>query len=269
MLIKGGPSQILRTVTNLVSNAVDAMYDIGQLTIRTENCYVDAVTGEQGRVPTGEYVKLTVADTGGGIPKDHVTEIFEPFFTTKTTDRKRGSGLGLSVVHAVVEDHNGYIDFTSEEGRGTSFFVYFPVTREHEVSFTTDQQVIGGAEKILVIDDAAMQLEVVTTLLAKLGYQANTAKGGEEAIEVAKETSPDLLIVDMIMPDGIDGAETYRRILESNPHQKAIIVSGFAESARVQEAIRLGAGAFVRKPLTFMSIARAVRTELDRVIPHK
>jgi two-component system cell cycle sensor histidine kinase/response regulator CckA len=130
---------------------------------------------------------------------------------------------------------------------------------------TTDaDSVPGGNEKVLVVDDDDMQREVSKLLLTKLGYEVATTSSGESAIEILQTSQVDLLILDMIMTPSIDGTETYRRALQINPHQKAIIVSGFSGSERVIEAQRLGVGAFVRKPLTRKSLGVAVRTELDK-----
>ncbi|MCK4372918.1 MAG: PAS domain S-box protein, partial [candidate division Zixibacteria bacterium] len=263
MKTKGGGAQIHRMLSNLLVNAQDAMQDIGQITIKTENYYADDTSVAFGRVPKGEYVKLTVSDNGCGIPDDIIQKILDPFFSTKTTDKKRGSGLGLSVVDAVIKDHDGYLDLSSTVGRGTSFYLYFPVTRE-STGEEASELLTGGTEKILVVDDDDIQREVSTQLLKKLGYKVSSVESGEKAIEFLGANEQDLVILDMVMPGGIDGAETYRRILEISPHQKAIILSGFSESDRVFEAQELGAGAFVRKPITRESIAAAIRTELDR-----
>ena len=262
MNIRGGGSQIFRAISNLIANAREAMQDVGQLTVRTENSYVDVSSGRFADVQKGEYVKATISDTGIGISPDILPRIFDPFFTTKTSSRKRGSGLGLSVVHAVIEDHDGCIDYESVPGVGTSFYLYFPTTRENTET-NRRIEVVGGKEKILVVDDDKVQREVNSRLLGKLGYDVNVVKSGEEALDILRKHPQDLLIIDMIMPDGIDGTEALRRALEINPSQKAIIVSGFAENQRVQEALLLGASEFIRKPLTFKSIAQAVRRALD------
>jgi CheY-like chemotaxis protein len=164
-----------------------------------------------------------------------------------------------------MEDHRGHIDLRSTKGEGTSFFLYFPASRESIVIDPTDDHLFGGDEKILAVDDDPFQRNVTVTLLKKLGYEASVVESGEEAVQMLKTESCDLIVLDMIMPGGIDGAETYKQVLELHPEQKAIIVSGYAESDRVQETLRLGAGAFVRKPLTIKSLAIAVRKELDRV----
>jgi signal transduction histidine kinase/ActR/RegA family two-component response regulator len=262
---KGGAAQIHRMITNLLVNAQDAMDGIGQITVSTENYYADDTSIAFGRVPKGEYIKLTVSDNGCGIPDDIIQKILDPFFSTKTTDKKRGSGLGLSVVDAVMKDHNGYLDLSSNVGQGTSFYLYFPVSREGS-SEKVPEHLMGGTERILIVDDDDIQRSVSSRLLDKLGYEVNAVESGEKALEFLRENPQDLIILDMVMPGGIDGTETYRRILELNPHQKAIMLSGFSESDRVLEAQALGAGAFVKKPVTKAEIAASVRTELDRPI---
>ena len=261
--IKGGEAQIHRMLSNLLHNAIDALHGVGRIVVKTENYYVDNTALAYSRVPKGEYVKLRVSDTGCGIPSDVIGKILDPFFTTKTTDKKRGSGLGLSVVDAVVKDHDGYLDISSTVGEGTSFHVYFPITRE-TADGTRTPDTAGGSESILVVDDDDVQRTVTTRLLEALGYRVAAAASGEQAVDMVARAQYDLLILDMIMPGGIDGTETYRRIHKSHPTQKAIIVSGYSETKRVLDAQRLGAGAFVRKPFTKSSLSLAVRHELDK-----
>lgn len=263
MNVLGGPAQLQRVLSNLISNARDAMKDDGTITITTENYYVDAVSVAYGRVPRGEYVKLTITDTGHGIPEKVVQQVFDPFFTTKTTDKQRGSGLGLSVVDAVIRDHNGYIDLSSKPDQGTSFYLYFPITRG-AVANGGLESIEGGTETVLVVDDDQVQREVSTKLLRVLGYKTSAVESGEKALEFIKKNPQDLLVLDMIMPGGIDGAETYHQALKINPSQRAIIVSGYAESDRVDAAMAMGAGSFVRKPLTRRVLAAAIRNELDK-----
>ena len=264
--MSGGKAQIFRVLTNLITNAMDAINEVGKINIKTENYYVDSIEGKYGRVPQGEYVKFTLTDNGNGIAPTDVSKIFDPFYTTKTAEGRRGSGLGLSIVHAVVEDHNGHLDFSTKLGKGTSFYLYFPITRESSKGEDINENMLGGSEKILIIDDDLTQREVTRILLEKLGYEVKTSQSGEDALQLLQTESYDLLLLDMIMPGGIDGTETYERALDIHPDQKALIVSGFAENKRVKEALDLGAGGFLRKPLTIKSIALAVRKELDRVV---
>jgi two-component system, cell cycle sensor histidine kinase and response regulator CckA len=261
--IMGGSAQIHRILSNLLMNAQDAVDDIGQITCKTENFYAGDTLIAFGRIPRGEYVRLTITDNGCGIPDDIIQNIFDPFFSTKTSDRQRGSGLGLSVVDSVMKDHAGHLDCTSNVGQGTSFYLYFPVT--HENSGETELELPkGGTEKVLVVDDDEIQREVSSQLLAKLGYKNHTVRSGEEAIRFIQDNPQDLVILDMVMPGGMDGAETYRRLIEHCPGQKAILLSGFSPSERVMDAQKLGAGPFVRKPVTRTILAMAVRRELDR-----
>lgn len=171
--------------------------------------------------------------------------------------------MGLSVVQAIVEDHRGHLDLESEVGKGTTFSVYLPVSRE-ELKEKGIQGLQGGSEMVLVVDDDRLQREVARELLQTLGYQVEAVASGEEALDYLQNYHVELLILDMIMPGGMDGAETYQRALELRPGQPAIVVSGFAESDRVREAQRLGAGGYLRKPVTLEELARAVREELDR-----
>ncbi len=262
--IKGAPAQLLRVITNLISNAREAMQDSGTLTVRTDNVYIDQPRSEYSRVEIGEYARLAVRDTGSGIPPDIRDKIFDAFFTTKVSGKRRGSGLGLSVVQAIVEDHRGYVELESQPGEGSTFTVLLPVCRE-PLKALPEEGLRGGTESILVVDDDLLQREVAKELLEAVGYQVETISSGEEAIAYLAEHSVDLMVIDMIMLPGIDGAETFRRVRRVRPDQKAIIVSGFAESERVREARALGAGSYVRKPITLERLARAVRDELDRI----
>jgi signal transduction histidine kinase/CheY-like chemotaxis protein len=265
MNIKGGESQLLRVISNIIQNACDAMQNVGELYIKTENFYLDRPHKKLSDIPIGEYIKVTVTDTGSGISSEMLPKIFDPFFSTKKTDKRRGSGLGLSVVHAVIKDHDGYIDVESELGQGTSFYLYFPITRE-VASSDEDETVLTGTERILIVDDDRVQRDVTITLLSKLGYFSYGVESGEEALQIIKREDFDLILLDMIMPGGMNGTETLKKILELIADQKAIIISCYAESDNVRESISIGAGAFIRKPLTLKAIASAIRQELDKDI---
>lgn len=263
MNIKGGYSQIHRVISNLINNARDAMHDNGILIIKTENIYMDQKILKFNSIPQGEYVKMTLTDSGHGISEKDLPFIFDPFYTTKRSDKKRGSGLGLSVVDAVIKDHLGYIDLESTPGIGTTVSIYLPITRE-EIEISEDNTIPSGTESILVVDDDAIQRQIFQRLLSYLGYRANVVESGEKAVKTLRRKHYDLLVLDMIMPPGIDGAETYKQALEINPEQKAIIISGYCDSDRAAEILELGAGALIRKPLTRQELAKAVRREIDR-----
>ena len=264
--IKGSPVHLLKTVMNLVSNAAEAMPEGGQVLIKAENQYVDKPITGYDDVEEGDYVVLTVSDAGVGIPQEEIGQIFEPFYTKKVMGRS-GTGLGMAVVWGTVKDHKGYIHVESNPGRGTTFKLYFPVTREQSTENQHIQKSVdyqGNGESILVVDDIKEQREIASKILSQLGYSVKTAKSGKEAVEFLKKETADLVVLDMIMQPGIDGLETYKRIIELHPMQKAIIASGFSETDRVKEAQQLGAGKYVKKPYTVQKIGLAVKAELRK-----
>jgi PAS domain S-box-containing protein len=238
--ISGSPVHLSKTIMNLISNAAEAMPEGGRISISTENRYIDTPIRGYDDVKEGNYVTLIVSDTGIGIPLEDIEKIFEPFYTKKVMGRS-GTGLGMAVVWGTVKDHNGYIDVRSREGKGTTFALYFPVTREElakEKLHLSLEDIKGRGESILVVDDVEEQREIASSMLKKVGYSVTSVSSGEEAVEYMKNNQANLIILDMIMDPGIDGLETYKRILELYPEQKAIIVSGFSETKRVKDAVR-------------------------------
>ncbi|MHB8908129.1 MAG: PAS domain-containing hybrid sensor histidine kinase/response regulator [Syntrophales bacterium] len=263
--VNGSPVHLEKTILNLVSNAVEAITGSGEVNIKTENRYLDKAINNYQTVMEGEYVVLTVSDTGKGIPSSELKNIFEPFYTKKSMGRS-GTGLGLAIVWGTVQDHHGYIDVQSVEGKGTTFTLYFPATREkaEETQKTPMEQYMAHGESVLVVDDVEGQRNVATTLLKQLGYSVNAVSSGEEAVEYLKSNKADILVLDMIMEPGIDGLDTYKQILEINHNQKTVIVSGFSETDRVKEAQKLGAGAYIKKPYLKEKIGVALRDELAK-----
>jgi len=266
LMIMGSPTHLSKTVMNLVSNAAEAMLDGGRIVVSTSHCYVDRPVAGYDHIREGDYMTLSVADTGTGISPDHIDKIFEPFYTKKKMGRS-GTGLGMAVVWGAVKDHRGFIDVQSKEGEGTTFKIYFPVTREAlvvDASKLPSEDYSGRGESVLVIDDVEQQREVAAGMLAQLGYEVFSVSGGEEAIEFLKDHEVNLLLLDMIMEPGMDGLETYRKITEMHPGQKAVIASGFSETDRVKEAQLLGAGSYIKKPFLMEKLGMAVKTELLR-----
>lgn len=264
--IIGSPVHLLKTIMNLITNAVEAISGKGKVLISTGNRYLDSPLKAYDEVDEGDYAVLTVSDNGTGISTMDLDRIFEPFFTKKVMG-KSGTGLGMAVVWGTMKDHKGYIDIKSEEGKGTTFFLYFPVARhtvgrievpEHELKTG------NGQETILVVDDVKEQREIAEAMLSQAGYSVATVSSGEEAIEYLRNNRVDLLVLDMIMDPGMDGLDTYKKILEIHPDQKAVIASGFSETERVREARMLGAGSYIKKPYTLGNISIAVRNELDK-----
>jgi CheY-like chemotaxis protein len=251
---------------NLISNSAEAMPDGGTVHLTTENCYIDQPILGLEKVGKGDFVVLTISDTGIGIPPEDIERIFEPFYTKKVMGRS-GTGLGMAVVWGTIKDHHGFIDIQSQEGKGTKFKIYLPITRkelEKEAPAVSLENYRGQGESILVVDDVKEQREITSGMLSKLGYLATSISSGEKAIEYMKNHSVDLIVLDMIMEPGINGLETYEQILDFHPDQKAIIASGFSETDQVRKALKLGAGTYLKKPYTIEKIAMAVRNELDK-----
>ncbi|WP_319522914.1 ATP-binding protein [uncultured Desulfosarcina sp.] len=262
--VSGSPIHLTKTVMNLISNAAEATTDGGVVRIATRNCYIDTPIDGYDEIEEGDYVMLTVKDNGIGISEKDIDRIFEPFYTKKVMGRS-GTGLGMAVVWGTVKDHHGYIHIDSMPNQGTTVTIHLPATRKRRAQADrqeTIETLKGDGERILVVDDVAEQREIATDLLTRLGYSATSVAGGEAAAAYLHDREVDLVVLDMIMDPGIDGLETYRRILRIHPHQRALIASGYSESERVQEARRIGAGAYVKKPYRIETLARAVKTVL-------
>ncbi len=264
--ISGSPTHVNKTLMNLVTNASEAIEGAGTVTISTTNRYLDEPLKGYEDARRGEYVVLSVSDDGSGISPQDLERIFEPFYTKKKMGRS-GTGLGLAVVWNTVQDHNGYINVNTSE-KGTAFELYFPITREKvavEGEEVPLKDYLGHGEKILVVDDEARQREIACGMLAKLGYVAEAVSSGEEAIAYVKERHPvDLILLDMVMPKGIYGLETYEEIIKIRPGQKAVIASGYAKTKKVDAAQELGAGKYIKKPYTLEKIGLAVKEELEK-----
>jgi C4-dicarboxylate-specific signal transduction histidine kinase/CheY-like chemotaxis protein len=268
--IKGSPVHLEKTVMNLVTNAVEALSDQGTVILSIENVYVDTIIKGYETIKEGDYIKLTVADNGVGIASHDLDRIFEPFFTKKQMGRS-GTGLGMAVVWGTVKDHNGYVDIHSKEGEGTTFSLYFPISREILVVEKPDVDIEiakGEGQRILIVDDVAEQREIAAQILLGLGYQAVSVASGDEAVRYVRDHSVDLMVLDMIMPPGMDGLDTYQEILSVRPGTRAIIASGFSETERVRKAQELGAYLYVRKPYTVEKIATAVKQALTAALPY-
>ncbi len=262
--ILGSNVHLFKTIMNLVSNGIESMPAGGALSIATDNYYMDIPLSLYDHIVEGEYVTLTVTDTGIGIDDKDLGRIFEPFFTKKKMGRS-GTGLGMAVVWGTVSDHNGYIDCRSQLGRGTTFTLYFPVCRNKELSQESEADILllaGKREKILLVDDIAQQLDIASLILNSLNYTVYTAASGEEALLFLEEHNVNLVILDMIMEPGIDGLETYKRVIERNPGQKAIIASGYSETERIRQALHLGVSQYLKKPYSVASLGQSVRNAL-------
>ncbi|WP_319523252.1 ATP-binding protein [uncultured Desulfosarcina sp.] len=264
--VVGSPVHLSKALMNLVSNAAEACPDGGRVTVATRNHYMDKPVEGVETLQEGEFTVLEVRDTGEGIAPEDMKRIFEPFYTKKVMGRS-GTGLGMAVVWGTVNDHQGHIDLKSSPEKGTTFTIYFPATRkilENRESAISIESLKGNGERILVVDDMEEQRRICSLLLSRLGYSVNTVSSGEDAVSYLAGQAVDLIVLDMIMTPGMDGLETYEKIIEIRPQQKALIVSGFSETRRVEKMQRLGAGAYIKKPYTLEKIGLAVKSELSR-----
>jgi len=261
--IKGSEAHLTQVVMNLVKNAYEAMEHGGKLRIKTSNTFLATTLRAYTDISAGDYTLLEIADNGTGIKNKDLRKIFEPFYTQKELGDS-GSGLGLAVVWGVVKDHEAYIDVGSDYGSGATFSIYLPSTDEIEEEDSEEKTDIDGTEKILIVDDVKEQLETLDVILSSLGYHVDVVQNGHLAVKFLENNDVDLVVLDMLLEESFDGLDTYKEILKIKQNQKSIIVSGFAKTERVENAMRLGVGNYIRKPYTVDIIGKAVRNELDK-----
>jgi two-component system cell cycle sensor histidine kinase/response regulator CckA len=259
--VSGSAVHLSKMIMNLVTNAAEAMPSGGCITIGLQRVTIPEEI--QDALKPGVFVQLTVADTGSGIAAEDIERIFEPFFTTKKMGRS-GSGLGMTVVWGTVEDHNGHIEVRSLPGKGTRFELLFPAVSRKQPGQAESpvKHHLGNHESILVVDDLEVQREVATHILRTLMYSVESVSSGEAAVEYLLEREVDLVLLDMTMEPGINGLETFRRILRIRPDQRVVIASGFSETDLIRQAIDLGARAYIKKPYSLQAISQAVSAVL-------
>jgi two-component system, cell cycle sensor histidine kinase and response regulator CckA len=258
-------NQIDQVVLNLCLNARDAMPQGGLLTVSVDLVQLDETTAE--KAPPGDYVRLSVSDTGIGMPPDVQARLFQPFFTTKPVGR--GTGLGLATCAVIVKNCNGFISFESEQGRGTTFSLLLPRIASPFVDFRLEheQQIVTGRERILIVEDDEAIRQITFAILDSLGYRVNAVPGSNEALSLFRaEPAPvfDLLLTDVIMP-GMDGLTLARRIhdLHTNGPLRTLFMSGYLGSAETVRAVTDYNLPFIEKPFTLDTLARRVRDALD------
>ena len=264
--ISGSPIHVRKCLMNLITNGAEAIQGTGSISIITENYTVPLALAEgSGNESTDDFSRITIRDTGSGIAPQDLEHIFEPFYTKKVMGRS-GTGLGLAVVWNTMRDHGGSVNVISNT-QGTTFELIFPsiatdLTPVPEQKDWRDHQ--GQRETILIIDDELRQREIAGQLLTSLNYTVHSVSSGEEAIEYVRHHTPDLLVLDMLMPPGQNGRTTFEQILKIHPRQKAIIASGFADDDEVKATLAMGAKAFIQKPYTFDQIGSIISKILGR-----
>src|SRR6266481_921894 len=261
------PAQLEASLTNLATNARDAMPNGGRLMVVTSNHYLDAdYAAQHSEVVPGAYVVIEVSDTGSGMTQEVIDRIFEPFFSTK--DRDKGTGLGLSMVFGFIKQSGGHISVYSETGIGTTFRLFLPRMTE-EVSTVEVSSAVplvhGRGETVLVVEDNAALRRVVMRQLGELGYRVRDAENAAEGLQVMEKESIDLLLTDVVMPRGTNGRELARRARQRWPGLKVVFTSGFSEARLNGNASPLSSCTpLLNKPYRKEELASAAREALDR-----
>lgn len=266
-VILGDPTQVHQVIMNLCTNAFQAMQDhTGVLTVHLDVCRIDErLASVEPDLNPGKYIRLTVTDTGCGIPAANLEKIFDPFFSTKPVGE--GSGLGLATVHGIVKNHGGAIKVYSEVGVGTTFHVYFPrlESREAPSAATTGPVPLGQGERILFVDDEEPLVRMNAEILEKWGYRIVGHASSPAALDqfMADPGGFDLIMTDLTMPE-MTGIELARRIMAVRPDVPIVLMTGFSEAATLEKARLMGIGEFILKPAGPREIAHAIRRVLQR-----
>lgn len=258
------PNQIEQVLLNLYVNAGQAMPGGGDLYLQTENVTLNEDQVRHFSAESGEYVKISVKDTGVGMDEETIKRVFDPFFTTK--NRGRGTGLGLASAYGIIKNHGGIINAHSVEGHGSTFDVYLPaslkkvIQKEH-----LKREALKGTETILLVDDEDIIIDIGGQILEKLGYRALMARSGKEAIEIyrANKKKINIVILDMIMPD-MGGGETYDRLKKINPEIKVLLSSGYSINGQASEIMNRGCNGFIQKPFNVEQLSRKIKEILGK-----
>jgi CheY-like chemotaxis protein len=248
---------------NLYLNAWDAMPRGGNLYLMTENVILDEDFGGRHQLASGNYVKLSVTDTGVGIDEETKKRIFEPFFTTK--EMGRGTGLGLASVYGIIKNHNGIINVYSETNKGTTFNIYLPASEKHAAKKArSPEEMLKGSETILLVDDEDMILDAGNQMLEIMGYNVLIYGSGKEAIETYKKNQRQIhmVILDMIMPD-MGGGAVYDEMKKMNPDVKVLLSSGYSIEGEATEILARGCNGFIQKPFRIIKLSHEIRKILD------
>ncbi len=250
---------IEQSLLNLYINAADAIGESGELYIKTMRITHKDINKKPFNPKPGSYVLLTIRDTGLGMDEKTKERIFDPFFTTKGL--AKGTGLGLASVYGTIKAHLGYIDVSSEKGKGTTFYIYLPAASEEiaEIPKPPQPELIKGKGVILLIDDEEIVIETGEQILKKLGYTVIKAGNGSRALELYKENSDkiDVVLLDMIMPE-MSGGEIFKRLREINPEAKVILLSGYSLDGYAQEIMDRGCNGFIQKPFSIAELSQKI-----------
>jgi CheY-like chemotaxis protein len=263
MAIDADEGQVSQVINNLIINATQAMPEGGVIDISAENFTIK--DSSFLTLKKGDYVLITFTDHGVGIPSDKIHQIFDPFFTTKD----KGSGLGLATTYSIIKNHGGHIAVESEEGIGTTFFVYLPaLNKEPEPRKRAAEKLIKGSGRILVMDDEEFIREAAEELLRMAGYDVSSASNGDEAISAYRAAKTqgapfDVVIMDLTIPGGKGGKEAIKELKAIDPEVKAIVSSGYSNDPIMANFKKYGFSGVVAKPYKLSELSLAVKTVIE------
>ncbi|MCG8688131.1 MAG: ATP-binding protein, partial [Desulfobacterales bacterium] len=265
--VKIDPSQVDQILANLCVNARDAIKDVGKITIETDNFHCDELHCRRHTgLEAGDYVTVRISDNGCGMNNTTIEKLFEPFFTTK--DQDKGTGLGLATVYGIVKQNNGYISVESEIDEGTTFKIYIPrhsEKLEEPIGNDGRDEIRDGHETILLVEDETAILEMIKSMLERLGYVVLEANTPEEAIKISRafEHDIDLLITDVVMPS-MNGRDLAEKLLTVRPHMKCLFMSGYTANVIAHRGILDEGVNFINKPFSMPDLSVKLRNVLDQ-----
>ncbi len=262
--IEADEAQLQQVLFDMYLNAAEAMPDGGDLILKTTNVTREDMKGKQYDPKPGNYVLLTITDTGVGMDKSTMKLIFDPFFTTKQMGRS--TGLGLASAYGIIKGHGGYTDVESKKGHGSTFSIYLPASgKKVRKVLRTASEITKTTGTVLLVDDEDVILEVEKELLEALGHEVLTARDGKEAVEVYKKKGDkiDLVLMDMVMPN-MGGGEAYDRMKEINPRVRVLLSSGYSIDGEAREILARGCNGFIQKPYAIKELSKKIREILDK-----
>lgn len=263
MTVQGDSGQLDQIFLNLFLNAAHAMKQGGKLEVSTANVHVDDAFAFLNDAEAGDYVRVVVSDTGMGMDEQTRKRIFEPFFTTR--EMGNGTGLGLASVYGIVKNHSGIITVDSEEGKGTTFMLFFPASTEQILSPGTPPSIMSAHPRtILLVDDERMVLDITKEILQALGYNVLSAQSGMEAVELYRKNKNlvDLVMMDVVMPD-MSGFEASRKIMEVNASAVILFLSGYPADHEVIGHVTFDEDRFIKKPFTMAQLKEKISIILE------
>jgi CheY-like chemotaxis protein/anti-sigma regulatory factor (Ser/Thr protein kinase) len=257
-IVEADQGQLGQAINNIIINADQAMQHDGYIRILAEN--VDLDERNDLDLPGGQYVRITIADHGPGIPKENLQRIFEPYFSTK----ENAQGLGLAVSHSIIKKHEGLITVESAPGTGAVFHIFLPATsRQVLEDETIEEKPLKAKRKVLLMDDEEMIRFVASEIVRQIGYDIDLARNGEEALEMYKNAMDsghpyDAVILDLTIPDGMGGQDTIRHLIEIDPEIKAIVSSGYSNDPVMANFRDYGFREVIAKPYKIREMNRVL-----------